>query len=270
MTRIKAAFLVLGLIASLSAGCAFDRHVDVTATKDLNRGFRTFKKATPHPPADFQVSDSAWFSDAGDRIRLRKNLRVRLHFRPRHLPSVFKKKILLVSEKPIGIADIASQITTSTGLLVTVTKPRTMGISGAAQGIGTPGMMGPSLSGAPSGSSPAPPPPTRHEGADSFLNKKIRVDWDGNLEGLLDYAASRFGLFWTYRDHVISFGRSMTRVFRISAAPVMNVVSNSISDAGMTGLSSVLMNEGAAGMMGGGMGMMGGYGGYGGGMGTMG
>ena len=272
MRRNSLAILSAVLVLT-SSGCGFNRHVDTSATKTINKGFQTFRQAKPHIPEDFDVSDSAWFSDAGERIHLRKNLRVRLHFRPRHLPSVFQKKILLVSEKPIGIADIASQITTSTGLLVTVTKPRTMGISGAAQGTGTPaaGMMGSSLSGGPSSaSSPAPPPPTRHEGSDSFLNKKIRVDWDGNLEGLLDYAASRFGLFWTYRDHVVSFGRSMTRVFRISAAPVMNIVSNSISDAGMTGLSSVLMNEGAAGMMGGGMGMMGGMGGYGGGTGGIG
>ncbi len=272
----KNSLAVLSAFAVLfaSSGCGFNRHVDVSATKSLNHGFQTFDTARPKPPEDFDVSDSAWFSDAGERIHLRKNLRVRLHFRPRHLPPMFRKKILLVSEKPIGIADIASQITTSTGLLVTVTKPRTMGISGSAQetGMGAPGMMGPSL-GPSLASSPAPPPPTRHEGSDSFLNKKIRVDWDGNLEGLLDYAASRFGLFWTYRDHVVSFGRSMTRVFRISAAPVMNIVSNSISDAGMTGLSSVLMNEGAAGGLGGGMmgGLGGGYsggttGGLGGGM----
>ncbi|EAY56106.1 MAG: probable type IV pilus biosynthesis protein [Leptospirillum rubarum] len=251
----------------LSSGCGFNRHVDVSATKSLNRGFRTFDTAKPKPPEDFDVSDSAWFSDSSDRIHLRKNIRIRLHFRPRNLPSVFRKKILLVSEKPIGIQEISSQITTSTGLLVTVTKPRTMGISGSAPGssLSGAGMMGPSLSG-----TPAPPPvPTASSGrSDSFLKKKIRVDWDGNLEGLLDYTASRFGLFWTYKNHVVSFGRTLTRVFRISAAPVMNVVSNSISDAGMTGLSSVLMNEGAAGMggMGGlGGGMMGGYGGVGGG-----
>ena len=261
-TQTGAAFLAMGIASIVLSGCAFDKHVDVTATTDANRGFQTFKNATPVPPEDFQISDSAWFAGADDRVRLRKNLRVRLHFRPRHLPPVFHKKILLVSEKPIGIADIASQITTSTGLLVTVTKPRTMGISGSPQGTSPSGMGMPAPSPA-SPSSPAPHQAQTHPGRqESFLGKKIRVDWDGTLEGLLDYSASRFGLFWTYRNHVVSFGRSLTRVFRISAAPVMNVVSNSISDAGMTGLSSVLMNEGAAGMMGGGM--MGGYGGSGG------
>ena len=259
----KNSLAVLSAFAVLlaSSGCGFNRHVDVSATKSLNQGFQTFDTARPKPPEDFEVSDSAWFSDAKERIHLRKSLRVRLHFRPRNLPPVFRNKILLVSEKPIGIQDIASQITTSTGLLVTVTKPRTMGISGSAQGgVGGMGMMGPSLTPPPS---PPPVAPSSSGKEDSFLKKKIRVDWDGTLEGLLDYSASRFGLFWTYRDHVVSFGRTLTRVFRISAAPVMNVISNSISDAGMTGLSSVLMNEGAAGGIGGGM--LGGLGGYGGG-----
>ena len=132
------------------------------------------------------------------------------------------------------------------------------------------GMMGATgLSGAGASPGGAPPPPTGSSSGDAFLKKKIAVDWDGPLSGLLDYAASRFGLFWTYRNHAIFFGRTMTKIFQINAAPVMNIVSNSISDAGMTGLSSVLMNEGAAGGLGGGMmggaglggGMMGGLGG---------
>jgi len=252
----------------LMTACAFDKHVDVSTTKDLNRGFKTFKEARPKPPEDFAVSDSAWFANASDRVRLRRSEHIRLHIRPKHLPGLFKKRVLLVSETPIGIADIASEITTSTGLLVTVTTPRKMGISSQASGMGggmggglpmMPMMGGSSLAGA----SPSPPPvPTgQSPGAgETFLKKKIRVDWDGSLEGLLDYAASRFGLFWTYRDHVVSFGRTTTKIFRINAAPVMNIVSNSISDSGMTGLSSILMNQGAAGGMSG-AGMMGGIGG---------
>ncbi|MHB1285563.1 MAG: hypothetical protein ACYCYP_03210 [Leptospirales bacterium] len=267
-TKKRAAFLALGLVASFFPGCAFDKHVDVSTTKDLNRGFRTFKNATPKQPGDFQVSDEAWFADSRDRVHLRRTERIRLHLRPKHLPEIFKKRILLVSEKPIGIQDIASQVTTSTGLLVTISQPRKMGISGSPSGsagmMGGLGMMG---GAGQSGSAPPLPSSSGPSSGENFLKKKIAVDWDGTLEGLLDYSASRFGLFWTYRNHVISFGRTTTKIFRINAAPVMNIVSNSISDSGMTGLSSILMNQGAAGGMGGGM--MGGLGGggIGGGMG---
>jgi type IVB pilus formation R64 PilN family outer membrane protein len=278
-------YLLLGLSVSLFAGCAFDKHVDVSTTEKLNKGFKTFKDAKPNPPGDFQVSDGAWFADSRDRVHLLRSEHIRLHLRPKRLPEIFKKRILLVSEKPIGIQDIASQVTTSTGLLVTISQPRKMGISGSPSGasgmmggIGGVGMTGGTgLFGG--GNPPAGPSSSgTASSGEKFLKKKIAVDWDGSLEGLLDYAASRFGLFWTYRNHVISFGRTTTKIFRINAAPVMNMVSNSISDSGMTGLSSVLMNEGAAGMMGGyggglaggglgggalggGMGMMGGYGG---------
>ena len=266
-----------GLLLALSLfillpGCAFDSHVDVAATKDLNRGFRTFKNATPKPPADFQVSDGAWFADASDRVRLRSSVPVRLRLHPDHLPPVFKKHMLLVSETPIGIQDIASQITTSTGLLVTVTTPRKMGISGAPSNVpgmmGGPGAAGMGVSGSPAGNLRPPSPGASGASSGGFLHEKIPVDWDGSVEGLLDYAASRFGLFWTYRNHTVSFGRTTTKIFRINAAPVMNMVSNSISDSGMTGLSSILMNQGAAGGLGGGM--MGGAGMLGGGMGMAG
>ena len=251
-----AMILSAGII--LCAGCSFDKHVDISATKDINKGLKTFSDAKPKPPEDFEVSDSAWFAGSEDRVRIRRSEHIRLHIRPKHLPALFEKRVLLVSEKPIGIADITSEITTSTGLLVTVTTPRKMGISGNVSGMG--GGMGMPMMG---GSSPAgaPSAPSLQAGTSSgetFLKKKIRVDWDGSLEGLLDYTASRFGLFWTYRDHVVSFGRTTTKIFRINAAPVMNIVSNSISDSGMTGLSSILMNQGAAGGMGGGAGMMGG------------
>jgi type IVB pilus formation R64 PilN family outer membrane protein len=273
---IKWSFLTLGLIASLGSGCSFDRHVDVATTQDLNKGFKTFKDAKPKPPGDFQVSDEAWFADSGDRVHLRRSQHIRLHLRPKHLPEIFKKRILLVSEKPIGIQDIASQVTTATGLLVTISQPRKMGISGSPSGAGMMGglgmMGGAGLSGGGMSTGGSSSPGTVSSG-EKFLKKKIAVDWDGSLEGLLDYSASRFGLFWTYRNHVISFGRTTTKIFRINAAPVMNIVSNSISDSGMTGLSSILMNQGAAGGMGGGYGggMGGGYGGgmgggYGGGM----
>ncbi|MDA8150933.1 MAG: hypothetical protein M0041_07420 [Nitrospiraceae bacterium] len=250
--------MILSAGIVLCAGCSFDKHVDISATKDINKGLKTFSDAKPKPPEDFEVSDSAWFAGSEDRVRIRRSEHIRLHIRPKHLPALFEKRVLLVSEKPIGIADITSEITTSTGLLVTVTTPRKMGISGNVSGMG--GGMGMPMMG---GSSPAgaPPAPSLQAGTSSgetFLKKKIRVDWDGSLEGLLDYTASRFGLFWTYRDHVVSFGRTTTKIFRINAAPVMNIVSNSISDAGMTGLSSILMNQGAAGGMGGGSGMMGG------------
>ncbi|MDA8149709.1 MAG: hypothetical protein M0041_01025 [Nitrospiraceae bacterium] len=263
---------ILGiLLMVLLTGCAFDKHVDVSTSKDLNRGFKTFKDATPKPPEDFEVSDSAWFAGAEDRVRLRRSEHIRLHIRPKHLPALFRKRILLVSETPIGITDIASEITTSTGLLVTVTTPRKMGIAGEVSG-GVGGLGMPMVGGsAPAGGAPVPHPsaPSSGSSGETFLKKKIRVDWDGSLADLLDYTASRFGVFWTYRNHVVSFGRTTTKIFRINAAPVMNIVSNSISDAGMTGLSSVLMNEGAGGMMGGGMmggGMMGGAGMMGGGM----
>ena len=273
---------ILGTVAGLAVfllmtGCAFDKHVDVSTTKDLDKGFKTFRDAKPKLPEDFEVSDSAWFANASDRVRLQRSEHIRLHIRPKHLPAVFKKRILLVSQAPIGIADIASEITTSTGLLVTVTTPRKMGISGQASGVSGLGMgmpmmgMGGGAAGmGQAGSAPRPPQTARASSGETFLKKKIRMNWDGSLEGLLDYAASRFGLFWTYRNHMVSFGRTTTKIFRINAAPVMNIVSNSISDSGMTGLSSILMNQGAAGGLGGGAGMMGGLGGstggYGGGM----
>jgi type IVB pilus formation R64 PilN family outer membrane protein len=254
----------MAILATVSAGCAFNKHVDVTATKEFNRGLETFRNAKPIPKKDFQLSDSAWFADSGDRI-LRKPIdHVRLHIRPKHLPDIFRKNILVVSEDPITIETLAAKITTASGVLVTVNEPRSLGIVGApSTGMpGSPspgGATSPMAGGSGTGGMPQPPPssvPGMTGGGTTatYLSKKITIHWDGSLEGVLDYISSRFGLFWTYDSGVIAFGRNTTKVFHIAAAPVMSTVSNSISDSGMTGLSSVLMNEGVAGMMGGGMG----------------
>jgi len=79
--------LLSGLL--LVAGCAFDKHVDISATKAINKGLKTFNDAKPKPPEDFEVSDSAWFAGSEDRVRIRRSEHIRLHIRPKHLPAIF-------------------------------------------------------------------------------------------------------------------------------------------------------------------------------------
>ncbi len=62
---------------------------------------------------------------------------------------------------------------------------------------------------------------------------KIALNFEGSLSSLLDYLADRYGVWWRYKNNVITFYTRETRVFNIYALPTETSVSMSLNGASM-------------------------------------
>ena len=61
----------------------------------------------------------------------------------------------------------------------------------------------------------------------------VPVRYTGKLSGLLNYLAGRYGVYWQYKDKMISFFTNQTRVFTIYALPTETTLSATLSGATM-------------------------------------
>ncbi len=61
----------------------------------------------------------------------------------------------------------------------------------------------------------------------------VPVNYTGKLSGFLDYLSNRFGVWWRYRNGIVSFFETETRIFNIYALPTETTISNSLSGATM-------------------------------------
>ncbi len=57
----------------------------------------------------------------------------------------------------------------------------------------------------------------------------VPVNYTGKLSGFLDYLANRFGVWWRYKNGIVSFFNTETRIFNIYALPTETTISTSIS-----------------------------------------
>ncbi|MBO7483786.1 MAG: hypothetical protein J6T55_01520 [Alphaproteobacteria bacterium] len=61
----------------------------------------------------------------------------------------------------------------------------------------------------------------------------VAVKYAGKLSGLLDYLSNRYGLYWRYKDDVITFYTQETRVFTVYALPTDSTFTASMTGATM-------------------------------------
>lgn len=61
----------------------------------------------------------------------------------------------------------------------------------------------------------------------------VPVKYSGKLSGLLNYLSNRYGLYWRYKDDVITFYTQETRVFTVYALPTETSLQSSITGATM-------------------------------------
>ena len=62
----------------------------------------------------------------------------------------------------------------------------------------------------------------------------VPVKYSGKLSGLLNYLSNRYGLYWRYKDDVITFYTQETRVFTVYALPTETSLQASMSGATMS------------------------------------
>ncbi len=67
----------------------------------------------------------------------------------------------------------------------------------------------------------------------SVPENAVPVRYSGKLSGLLNYLAGRYGVYWHYKDKIISFFANQTRVFTIYALPTETTLQASLTGATM-------------------------------------
>ena len=61
----------------------------------------------------------------------------------------------------------------------------------------------------------------------------VPVNYSGKLSGLLNYLSNRYGVWWRYKNGVITFFTKETRVFTVYALPTETSLSSSLTGASM-------------------------------------
>lgn len=173
----------------------------------------------PHPsPQPMIVNHRAPYL-AGPSIRLRHEL-----------PAFFNRRIILVMS-PSSLLSIASRISSITGIPVYVASSALQKlyqqVEFAQQSQSALTGSAPVPVGTPD-TAPAAPNPIRGSGF------HISVNWSGSLAHLLDYVASRAGVFWSYNRSTgsIRLFLTETRVYHVHALPGTMAIQSAISDTG--------------------------------------
>ena len=143
------------------------------------------------------------------------------------LPKIFYENA--VFDKTVAsLSELAERISVLTGLPVKV-MPDALEVAEAMRG-GTTGGAGatatlPSGYAVPLPSGGVPPAPSNavtrsFAGAPAARSAGVRIYYtNGNLRGLLDTAAARFGVSWKYADGAIRFFHTESRTFQINTLP---------------------------------------------------
>lgn len=149
--------------------------------------------------------------------------------------------VTLISAEPLGLQDIATEITTLTGVPVVLDLGDDVdtgaAVPGAATGspdnsaVGSPGNVGIS-------SITADANPTVEASSDT-----IQLSYSGPLGGLLDLLSTRFGISWEYKNGTLRLLNRDTRVFTVYTFPGTSNLNSSVSNnsnggGGGFGLSS--------------------------------
>lgn len=156
-----------------------------------------------------------------------------------NLPEVFRQPATF-DRSVRSLAEFAERITVRSGVAVKVSPDaataaaaalaRTQGgtAAGAAGAPGVGATPGGALGTPPPGTIPAPGLPAA--GTPAQREPEVRLVYaGGTLKGLLDTAASRFGVYWKYVNGTIQFYFTDTRTFQISAIPGDSATSATVS-----------------------------------------
>lgn len=196
-------------VSALSAVCLLSACTSIQQAKELsastNEAIRQAQARAAEPTPVVTSRPGAWL--AGTRVGVSKP----------PLP-ILDKEFAYHPTGPVGLSDIASWITQTTGLSVDTSE---------IQGTGSMGGIDPMQAGqagaqatAPDAAMGAMAMQSRLAGGIGLANQPARenlwrmnINYDGKLSGLLDVAANKSGAWWRVDDGRIVFYRTLTRTF---------------------------------------------------------
>jgi type IVB pilus formation R64 PilN family outer membrane protein len=160
------------------------------------------------------------------------------------LPPVFSQKATL-DRTVASLAELAQRIALRSGLSVQVLPDAAA--AAQRQANGDTAEHGMAQSAPPAGAQNVLAPPPRMNGAGSApRSMPIRFSYlDGSLRGLLDAAASQFGVSWRYADGAVQFYATDTRNFQIRAIPGEASLSASVESRASDGSAAAGAGSGS-------------------------
>lgn len=231
-------------LAAMLAGCTG------LATRMDHEAGAAAQRAAAHA----QYVGAAVDAGPGDRVQIREDIWIgnsstRLA-EPEGLPKVFSSPVAF-NRRVRSLSDFAERVAMIAGLPTRVTPDAVDAASGARTTRSGGAGMAPTAGAAAS----AIPPPTALQqplpalaGAEAGAGAYL-VYRGGDLKGLLDMAAARFGVSWKYAHGGIEFLHVDTRTFQINAVPGDSALSanvgNTPSNPGDVGPSPALGNGSA-------------------------
>lgn len=228
-TRRWGAHLAIAVAgAALVAGCAQIKDADNAAKSAAHTVEVEQAKADAGQPVVSRTS-SAWL--LGDSVQI-----------DQQVSPILMRQIAWAPPGKVSLAELASFVTQQVGLPVDVTEVQHVG------GESLSDMLASSTPGASSGAAGAqlPLPPASLTSAltnSSNSSQKplplMTVSFQGNVKGLLDFAANEEGLWWKMDDGAVEFYRTVTKTFYIPAINRKSNGTNSIvAQSGPGSLSS--------------------------------
>ncbi|GEM_PF-530336 len=210
----------LGALAAtvVLTGCQAFNAAEVSMQVDAAEARVTMDRFVERPgplraPDTVQTVDGIWLG--GSSVRVAKGDPL-----PRST-----EMVTLISAEPLGMQDIATEITTLTGIPVIVDFDIGLGGGLAPLPAATPPGAPPSLETANSGFAPAADP----FAGGNFVEPSsdtIQLSYSGPLGGLLDLLGTRFNVSWEYRNGSIRFFELENRVYTLYAlAALMDTAS---------------------------------------------
>ncbi|KQV45223.1 pilus assembly protein [Massilia sp. Root335] len=231
-TRLRAVVPLLLLSACGGMSARLDKKIDDTGgqvanlVRDTGHTANGIVARTPSP-----VSHESGIWLGKDVVKLAQPA----------LPKIFYENA--VFDKTVAsLPELAERIGVRTGLPVKVT-PDALEV--AATMYGAASSPGHAVPLPPGGAGGVPPAPSGARGAG------VRIYYaNGNLRGLLDTAAARFGVSWKYADGAIRFFHTESRTFQINTLPGDSTFNASVT-SGATSNPGSSAGGGAAGAGGG-------------------
>ncbi|MFA6231063.1 MAG: secretin N-terminal domain-containing protein [Rhodanobacter sp.] len=212
LPRLPMAFLSLLLV--LVSGCANLQHEDGEARRAASYIEAEQAKVLKPQPVGVRTSES-WL--------LGKPAELQPEISP-----VLQRKIAWNPTKKISLAELAAYMTRTTGLPVDVSE--VMRIGGAAA---QDQLIAPGVGGMPGATIAAP---TTLQGTAGAASQRMSymplplldVNFDGDVKGMLDFAANECGIYWSLQGGTVKFFRTLSKTFYIPALNRKSTGTNSI------------------------------------------
>jgi len=200
--------------AALLAACAQIKDAD-DAVKNAANTVQTVQAKADAAQQVVSRTSASWL--LGDTVQVDPEL-----------SPILLRRIAWQPEHKVSLSELAAYITQQVGLPVDVNEVQRVG------GENLPNLLSSGTSngsGAASGSQ-LPMPPASLTAALSNNGPKqlplMAVSFDGNVKGLLDFAANEEGLWWKMDDGAVEFYGAVTKTFYIPAINRKSIGSNSV------------------------------------------